>query len=177
MKKFVSSVLFITLVMTTSSLGFAETQVGEGPKDGDLCAVVETATTIIEEIDEMNPVSSSDRFRYEYETSKPILMSTAKISAKEAKSMDICKTIALSVIGVATPIGAGTAFAIGMASSIYGMNQAGTIESYRSVKKKIKINKVTGNRSVVGEWWTVTAKLYDAQGDLYDTKSQSYRAK
>ena len=174
MRKLISSVFVITLIMTTSSLGFAETHVGVGLVNGSLRAGTEA---VVEDIDEMDPVSTSDRFRYEYETSELRLMSTAKISAEEAKNMDYCKTIALTVISVATPIGTGTAFAIGMASSIYGMNQAGTIKSYRSVKKKIKINKVTGNRSVVGEWWTVTVKLYDAQGDLYDTKSQSYRAK
>ena len=40
-----------------------------------------------------------------------------------------------------------------------------------------KTNVVTGNTSVVGEWWTVTAKCYDTAGKLYGTKTATYKVK
>ena len=120
---------------------------------------------------------NNDRFKYHYETTDAKKVSTAYISEAEVKSMSKVKRIAHTALSVAGPLGDGASLAIQVAEFVYGEQKAGRIEYWKATKKKIKTNVVTGNTSVVGEWWTVTAKCYDTAGKLYGTKTATYKVK
>lgn len=91
--------------------------------------------------------------------------------------MSKVKRIAHTALSVAGPLGDGASLAIQVAEFVYGEQKAGRIEYWKATKKKIKTNVVTGNTSVVGEWWTITGKCYDTAGKLYGTKTATYRMK
>lgn len=152
------------------------TSVFAGEAEPNKIGMVESiASGAIQAGDMVEP--NNDRFKYHYETTDAKKVSTAYISEDEVKKMSKVKDISLKALSAAGVLGFGTSFAIEVAEFIYGEQKAGRIEYWKATKKKIKTNVVTGNTSVVGEWWTVTAKCYDTAGKLYGTKTATYKVK
>ena len=150
--KIVTVIIILTLVISATSAGFCSTNIE--PKG-----------------------SSGDRFKYEYETTSLKLVSTTKITKEQAQNIEKAKNIAITAISTIPWLGQPTALIILIGSSIYDMNQAGTIKAYSSKRIKYKVNVITGARSIVGQWRTATFKLYNTSGSLVTTKTQSIREK
>lgn len=172
MKKLISMLLTLSLVFGLSASAFA----AEATEFTDVKLAEKIAAGISsEDIPTIEP--NNNRFRYHYETTDKRLMSTAKITEDDIKSLEKVKDIAYAALGAGGLLGVGTAISIEVADAVYGAKKPGKIEYWRSTKKKIKTNVVTGNKSVVGEWWYITAKCYDTKGNVYATKTTSYRKK
>lgn len=139
--------------------------------------VISTGTSAFAATEEIAPNSSSDRFRYEYETTPLTLTNTYTITAEQAASTENAKTTAENILNRLGLLGKITSGVIEIGDAIYDMNGPGTMKVYNSYKTQYKVNLVTGNRSVVGKWRTVVFKLYDTSGNLYNTQEHTIREK
>ena len=144
--RIISVVLIIVLIISTTSIGFASTN-----------------------------TANNNRFRYEYETTDPVLVSTTHITQQQATNQAIAADVANHIIGTVVWIGSATSLAIGIASDIYGMNGAGTMYAYSSIRTQYKVHVVTGNRTVAAQWRIATFKLYNSSGGLEQTRTHSIK--
>ncbi|MGF6375159.1 hypothetical protein M2140_000193 [Clostridiales Family XIII bacterium PM5-7] len=136
--------------------------------------VISEIVSVMPELSDINRASTSDRFRYSYETSAKKLLSRVEVTAAQVKNTNICKTIATTILGGMTFLGTGTALAINLASDIHALNQDGTIYSYYAVKKRIKTNVVTGKRFVVGDRCPISnRRLVESKVDMNNNHSIS----
>ncbi len=146
--RIISVVLIIVLIISTTSIGFASTN-----------------------------TANNNRFRYEYETTDPVLVSTTHITQQQATNQGIAKTVATAIVSSVNWIGAATTLVTDIASYIYGMNGAGTMYAYSSIRTQYKVNVVTGNRTVAAQWRIATFKLYNSSGGLEQTRTHSIKIK
>lgn len=151
-RRIVSIILMLTLVVSTTATGFCASEVTPN-------------------------ASSNDRFRYEYDTTPMTLASKTNITKQQATNQAIAKSVAWTIIGSISWIGTVAALANSIGDAIYGMNQAGTMYAYSSVRTKYKINVITGNRTVAAQWRIATFKLYNSSGGLEDTKTHTIKIK
>ena len=120
---------------------------------------------------------SYDRFRYEYDTTPMTLVSKTNITKQQATNQAVAKAVAWSIIGSVNWIGTVAALANSIGDAIYGMNQAGTMHAYSSVRTKYKVNVITGNRTVAAQWRIATFKLYNSSGGLEDVRTHTIKTK
>ena len=142
-----------------------------------LTLIFSTATSAFAAVSEVQPESSSDRFRYEYVTTPLTLVNTYTITEEQAKDASNARAAASAIIGNLGLLGAATDLTIQIGNAIYNMNGPGTMKVYESTKTQYKINLVTGNRSIVGKWRTDVFKLYDKSGTLKNTREHTMREK
>ena len=142
-----------------------------------IALIFSTATSAFAAVHEMQPDSSSDRFRYEEVTTPLTLVNTYTITAEQAQSSQAARDTACSILSHLGDLGTIAELTIQLGNAIYDMNGPGTMKVYESTKTKYKINVVTGNRSIVGKWRTNVFKLYDASGTLKNTREHTMREK
>lgn len=143
-----------------------------------LILIISTTTSAFAMPEGIEPNSSSDRFRYEYETTPLTLTNSYTITAEQAASAQKAKDRAYDILETfGGSLGAVTSLTIQLGDAIYDMNGPGTMKVYNSYKTQYKVNLVTGNRSVVGKWRTVVFKLYNTSGTLYNTQKHTMREK
>ena len=153
MKRRIASImLMLTLVVSTTSAGFCASEITPN-------------------------ASSNDRFRYEYDTTPMTLVSKTNITKQQATNQAVAKAVAWSIIGSVNWIGTVAALANSIGDAIYGMNQAGTMHAYSSVRTKYKVNVITGNRTVAAQWRIATFKLYKSSGGLEDVRTHTIKTK
>ncbi len=163
MKKFISILLVLSMVFGMSTSVFAGT---EENSSASLISVIKSGA------DEIN----NNHFKYYYKTTNEKLLSEATITKESLKTLEATKAIGYYALEKAGLLGYATELVIEIGSIIYGKEKVGKIYCYRATKKKIKVNTVTGNESVVGEWWTVTLKYVPNDGEPY-SRTNTYRVK
>ena len=57
------------------------------------------------------------------------------------------------------------------------MNAAGTLYTYKTVRKKIQVSALTGKENVVDTWHIIEFVLHDTYGNYYDARTHTIRIK
>lgn len=119
----------------------------------------------------------SNRYYYKTVTYDRFLSGSHKISQEDIDSFDKALSVAQFIVSKAGIAGdvLNLTYNIGMA--IYDMNVPGTMETYRTVKEKIKVDDLTKEEQVVETWWTVEFILYNTNGDKHNEQTHTIRIK
>ena len=119
---------------------------------------------------------NANRYYYRYETSSRTCVRVTKISARDVATTTNIKTIVNAIVGI-FPYGAAASLTCSLMDMLMEMNAAGTLYTYKTVRKKIQVSALTGKENVVDTWHIIEFVLHDTYGNYYDARTHTIRIK
>lgn len=119
----------------------------------------------------------SNRYYYKTVTYDRFLSGSYTISQEDIDNFDSSLSVAQFIVSQAGIAGEVLNLTYNIGMAIYDMHVPGTMETYRTVKEKIKVDDLTKEEQVVETWWTVEFILYNTNGDKHNEQTHTIRIK